>query len=136
MLKSYSSLNMVAFAKILQKYDKVTCLFVAQSYMHHVKRAYVNSSEKVNELMEKVEVTIFTEHFTSGNLQKAIAALRPMQQTTSQGVTCLLGFSTWCSLTLIAASGIIRQVDGDYRSIDKLTYLQTIFPTFRHHLIS
>ncbi|KAH9550908.1 hypothetical protein CY35_10G096800 [Sphagnum magellanicum] len=115
---------------------QVTCLFVAQSYMHHVKRAYVNSSEKVNELMEKVEVTIFTEHFTSGNLQKAIAALRPMQQTTSQGVTCLLGFSTWCSLTLIAASGIIRQVDGDYRSIDKLTYLQTIFPTFRHHLIS
>jgi hypothetical protein len=27
---------------------------------------------QVNELMEKVEVTIFTEHFTSGNLQKAI----------------------------------------------------------------
>lgn len=46
------------------------------------------------ELMEKVEVTIFTEHFTSGNLQKAIAALRPMQQTTSQGVTCLLGTLT------------------------------------------
>lgn len=41
---------------------------------------------QVNELMEKVEFTIFTEHFTSGNLQKAIAALRPMQQTTSQGV--------------------------------------------------
>jgi hypothetical protein len=30
---------------------QVTCLFVAQSYLHRLKCAYVNSSEKVRQLL-------------------------------------------------------------------------------------
>ncbi|CAK9195520.1 unnamed protein product [Sphagnum troendelagicum] len=138
--------------------------------MHHVKCAYVNSSEKVrqllffmykvksltaeaaagkalvvNELMEKVEVTISTEFlrlrkFAKGHCSTETNAadnLSGCDMSSGYAYTLIsFGFSTQCSLTLIAASGIILQVDGDYRSIEKLTYLQTIFPTFRHHLIS
>ncbi|CAM6035388.1 unnamed protein product [Sphagnum compactum] len=129
MLKSFSSLNMAAFAKILQKYEKVTGLFIAQSYMHHVDCAYINSSEKISQLMGKVEVT-FAEHFTSGNQRQAMAALRPIHQTAPHSLTYLLGFFTGCSLMLILAFGCILQLDGDYRKMKYLTYLQTIFPTF------
>jgi SPX domain protein involved in polyphosphate accumulation len=42
-----SSLNMVAFAKILKKYDKVTKRNLAPMYIKEVECSYFASSEKV-----------------------------------------------------------------------------------------
>ncbi|XP_024357946.1 phosphate transporter PHO1 [Physcomitrium patens] len=129
LLKSYSSLNVLAFAKIMKKYDKVTGLSVAEKYMQHVERTYFNSSDKVMVLMDKVEV-IFTEHFTDGHRRQATAALRPSQQPASHHVTYFLGFFTGCSMALMAAFGMLLRLDGDYNDEGRVSYLHTIFPTF------
>ncbi|XP_024383229.1 phosphate transporter PHO1-3 [Physcomitrium patens] len=129
LLKSYSSLNVLAFAKIMKKYDKVTSLCVAEKYMHHVERTYVNSSDKVAVLMDRVE-EIYTEHFTGGHRRQAMAALRPMQQSASHHVTYFLGFFTGCSVALIAAFGVLLRLGGDYSDKGRVSYLHTIFPTF------
>lgn len=129
LLKSYSSLNMLAFAKIMKKYEKVTGLCVAEKYMHHVECTYVNGSNKVALLMDRVE-EIFTEHFTGGHRRQAMAALRPMQQPASHHVTYFLGFFTGCSVALMAAFGVLLRLDGDYNDKGRVSYLHKIFPTF------
>lgn len=44
---------------------------------------------------------------------------------------CHAGFYTGCSVALIAALCAIVHVDGDYNDNARLTYLHTIFPSFR-----
>nr|GMD95236.1 phosphate transporter PHO1 [Ipomoea batatas] len=47
LLKTYSSLNMVAFVKILKKYDKVSNQQASANYLKQVKRSHFISSDKV-----------------------------------------------------------------------------------------
>ncbi|KAG0554364.1 hypothetical protein M758_12G087500 [Ceratodon purpureus] len=130
LLKSYSSLNSLAFAKIMKKYDKVTGLCVAEKYMQHVESTYFNSSDKVARMMDKVE-EIVTEHLTGGHRRQAMAELRPMHPPASHHVTYFLGFFTGCSVALMAAFGILLRIaGGDYNDEGKISYLHTIFPTF------
>ncbi|KAH9535732.1 hypothetical protein CY35_17G068900 [Sphagnum magellanicum] len=128
-LKNYSSLNMVACAKILKKYDKITGMLVSGKYMYHVENSYMGASQKIVELMDKVEA-IFTEHFAQENRRHAMSALRPMQQKASHTVTYLFGLFSGCSLALLTSFGILLKVAGDYNTATKDNYLRSIFPTF------
>jgi SPX domain protein involved in polyphosphate accumulation len=69
-LQDYSSLNTLAFAKILKKYDKVTGKDVMNMYLRAVETSYFSSSEKVVILVEKVEA-LFTKHFRKNNRSEA-----------------------------------------------------------------
>ncbi|CAK9867671.1 unnamed protein product [Sphagnum jensenii] len=128
-LKNYSSLNMVACAKILKKYDKITGMLVSGKYMYHVENSYMGTSRKIVELMDKVEA-IFTEHFAQENRHHAMSALRPMQQKASHTVTYLFGLFSGCSLALLTSFGILLKVAGDYNTATKDNYLRSIFPSF------
>lgn len=46
LLKTYSSLNMVAFVKILKKFDKVAKQQSSANYLKQVKRSHFISSDK------------------------------------------------------------------------------------------
>jgi SPX domain protein involved in polyphosphate accumulation len=85
-----SSLNIVAFAKILKKYDKVVKWNLAPVYIKEVERSYFASSDKVTKLMTKVE-DIFTKHFSHHDRRKAMAQLRPMQEHGGHTTTFFLG---------------------------------------------
>ncbi|KAL1806309.1 hypothetical protein ACET3Z_029377 [Daucus carota] len=46
-LKSYSFLNILAFSKIMKKYDKITCRNASKSYLKMVDNSCVGSSDEV-----------------------------------------------------------------------------------------
>ncbi|KAK4341671.1 hypothetical protein RND71_040172 [Anisodus tanguticus] len=71
LLKTYSSLNMVAFVKILKKFDKVAKQQASANYLKQVKRSYFISSDKVVRLMDEVE-SLFTQHFANSDRKKAM----------------------------------------------------------------
>ncbi|OMO95412.1 hypothetical protein COLO4_15920 [Corchorus olitorius] len=90
LLKTYSTLNMVAFTKILKKFDKVANQQTSASYLKAVKRSHFISSDKVVRLMDEVE-SIFTKHFANNDRKKAMKFLRPQQQKDSHMVTFFVG---------------------------------------------
>ncbi|KAL2323742.1 hypothetical protein Fmac_028121 [Flemingia macrophylla] len=89
LLKTYSSLNMVAFSKILKKFDKVSCQRASANYLKEVKRSHFISSDKVVRLMDEVE-SIFTTHFANNDRKKAMKFLRPQQPKASHMTTFLV----------------------------------------------
>ncbi|KAG5002510.1 hypothetical protein JHK86_026649 [Glycine max] len=89
LLKTYSSLNMVAFTKILKKFDKVSCQKASANYLKEVKRSHFISSDKVVRLMDEVE-SIFTKHFANNDRKRAMKFLRPQQPKASHMVTFLV----------------------------------------------
>ncbi|KAK6139377.1 hypothetical protein DH2020_026885 [Rehmannia glutinosa] len=66
LLKSFSFLNIMAFSKIMKKYDKIASRNTLKSYMKMVDNSYLGSSDEVSKLMERVEVT-FIKHFSNSN---------------------------------------------------------------------
>ncbi|KAG6546093.1 hypothetical protein Mapa_012499 [Marchantia paleacea] len=56
LLKSYSSLNMVAFAKILKKFDKVSGHRASAIYLKVVETSYFNTSDKVTDNLPDVSL--------------------------------------------------------------------------------
>ncbi|KAK9140394.1 hypothetical protein Scep_010075 [Stephania cephalantha] len=120
LLKTYSSLNMVAFVKILKKFDKVSNQRSSENYMKVVKRSHFISSDKVSntfatscstqrmgycsyrdpsivklmylesKLGDEVE-SIFTKQFTNNDRKKAMKYLRPQQNKDTHMLTFLVG---------------------------------------------
>ncbi|CAN1760271.1 Phosphate transporter PHO1 [Linum perenne] len=101
LLKTYSSLNMVAFTKILKKFDKVANQQASPSYLREVKKSHFISSDKVVRLMDEVEC-IFTKHFANNDRKKAMKFLRPQQQKESHMVTFFVGLFTGCFVSLFS----------------------------------
>ncbi|KAJ7549499.1 hypothetical protein O6H91_07G056400 [Diphasiastrum complanatum] len=134
LLKSYSSLNMVAFAKIMKKYEKVTGRNASVTYLRVVEGSYFNSSDQVVKLMDKIEA-LFTGHFTKDNRRQAMTYLRPTPQKASHNVTFFLGLFTGCVLSLFAAFAMIVRISEGYISAqasqsEQRKYMETIFPVF------
>uniref|UniRef100_A0A7N2L7A9 Uncharacterized protein n=1 Tax=Quercus lobata TaxID=97700 RepID=A0A7N2L7A9_QUELO len=85
-LKTYRTLNMLAFMKILKKFDKVTGKQVLPIYHKEVERSYFNSSDKVMNLADEVE-ELFIKHFADEDRRKAMKYLKPLQRKDSHAVT-------------------------------------------------
>ncbi|KAL3679555.1 hypothetical protein R1sor_022511 [Riccia sorocarpa] len=140
LLKSYSTLNMVAFAKILKKFDKVSGYRASAIYLKVVETSYFNSSNKVISLLEKVE-NLYTQYFAKFNRHKAMLSLRPRQRKASHTITFILGVFAGGSLALLAVFAVLVRTilpkfrpPGDQKpeagQIPYTVYVTTIFPTF------
>ncbi|KAF5752406.1 putative xenotropic and polytropic murine leukemia virus receptor pho1 [Tripterygium wilfordii] len=129
LLKTYSSLNMVAFTKILKKFDKVANRQESASYLKVVKRSHFISSDKVVRLMDEVE-SIFTKHFANNDRKKTMKFLRPQQQKDSHMVTFFVGLFTGCFVSLFAVYAILAHLAGVFSPSSGITYMETVYPVF------
>ncbi|CAM6085404.1 unnamed protein product [Calypogeia fissa] len=101
-LKRFSALNMMAFTKILKKYDKVTGWNASLAYCKAVESSYFAGSDKVRQLMDRVE-DIFTQHLAKRNYKQAMVYLRPVQRSSEyESLSYFQGFFTGCSVALFA----------------------------------
>ncbi|WVY97661.1 hypothetical protein V8G54_029812 [Vigna mungo] len=129
LLKTYSSLNMVAFTKILKKFDKVSCQKASANYLKEVKRSHFVSSDKVVRLMDEVE-SIFTKHFANNDRKKAMKFLRPQQHKDSHMVTFLVGLSTGCFVSLFSVYAILAHLCAIFSPGKEPAYMETVYPVF------
>ncbi|KAG6757330.1 hypothetical protein POTOM_037638 [Populus tomentosa] len=129
LLKTYSSLNMVAFTKILKKFDKVSNQQASASYLKAVKRSHFISSDKVVRLMDDVE-SIFTKHFANSDRKKAMKFLRPQRQRESHMVTFFVGLFTGCFVSLFSVYAILAHLSGIFRPNSERSYVETVYPVF------
>ncbi|XAR65364.1 hypothetical protein NMG60_11009463 [Bertholletia excelsa] len=126
-LKTYRNLNMLAFVKILKKFDKVTNKEVLPIYLKVVENSYFNSSDKGMKLADEVE-EIFVKHFAEDNKRKAMKYLKPTQRKESHGVTFFIGLFTGCFLALFSGYIIMAHIGGMYRSKPDTVYMETVYP--------
>ncbi|XP_073300879.1 phosphate transporter PHO1 homolog 3-like isoform X2 [Primulina huaijiensis] len=129
LLKSYSFLNILAFSKIMKKYDKTASRNASKLYMKMVDNSYLGSSDKVNKLMERVEV-IFIKHFTNSNRSKGINILRPKSKREKHIVTFSMGFLVGCTFALIIALILIIRTRKILDKEGKVLYMETMFPLY------
>ncbi|KAJ7979826.1 phosphate transporter PHO1 [Quillaja saponaria] len=129
LLKTYSSLNMVAFTKILKKFDKVSCQQASANYLKVVKRSHFISSDKVVRLMDEVE-SIFTEHFANNDRKKAMKFLRPRQQKDSHMVTFFVGLFTGSFVSLFSIYAILAHLSGIFSPSRERAYMEIVYPVF------
>ncbi|CAA3017423.1 phosphate transporter PHO1 homolog 9-like [Olea europaea subsp. europaea] len=129
LLKSYCFLNMLAFSKILKKYDKITSRKASKSYLEMVDKSYLGSSDEVNRLIEKLEAT-FIKHFSNGNRRKGMNSLKTQVKKERHMITFFLGLFTGCSIALVVA--IIVSIHG--RNLlnheGRRQYMDNIFPLY------
>ncbi|XP_039684169.1 phosphate transporter PHO1 homolog 9 isoform X2 [Medicago truncatula] len=131
LLKRYSFLNLLAFSKIMKKYDKVSSRNASKDYLKMVDSSYVGSSDEVNRLLERVEHA-FIKHFANGNHRKGMNILRPTAKRERHRQTFLLGLLTGCSIALIVALIILIHVRRivNTNSEGRSKYMETIFPLY------
>ncbi|KAK4426214.1 Phosphate transporter [Sesamum alatum] len=140
LLKSYCFLNMLAFSKIMKKYDKITSRNASKSYLEMVDKSYLGSSDEVNKLIERLEAT-FIKHFTNGNRGKGMKSLRPRGKKERHRTTFFLGLFTGCSIALVA--GIIVSIharnllnhDGRQQYMDNIFPLYSLFGFILLHML-
>lgn len=126
-LKTYRNLNMLAFAKILKKFDKVTNKQVLPIYLKVVESSYFNSSDKVLKLADEVE-ELFVKHFAEDDKRKAMKYLKPTQRTESHSVTFFIGLFTGCFVALFVGYIIMAHITGMYRPKSDAVYMETVYP--------
>ncbi|XP_076911214.1 phosphate transporter PHO1 homolog 1-like [Bidens hawaiensis] len=126
-LKTYRNLNMLAFAKILKKFDKVTNKQVLPIYLKVVESSYFNSSDKVIKLADEVE-EIFVKQFTQDDRRKAMKYLKPTQCKESHVVTFFIGLFTGCCIALLAGYAVMAHSTGTYGPQSNTIYMETVYP--------
>ncbi|KAI3467310.1 hypothetical protein Pfo_023973 [Paulownia fortunei] len=129
LLKSYSFLNIMAFSKIMKKYDKIASRIASKSYMKMVDNSYLGSSDKVSKLMERVEVT-FIKHFSNSNRSKGMNILRPKKKKERHRVTFSMGFLVGCTIALILALVLIIRARNLLDKAGRVLYMETMFPLY------
>ncbi|TVU22250.1 hypothetical protein EJB05_31934 [Eragrostis curvula] len=93
-LATYRNLNMMAFVKILKKFEKI-------------------SGKQALKLMDEVE-DIFVHHFAGDNRRKAMTYLKPAQRTESHGVPFFTGLMTGCFAALFVGYCVMAHMAGMY----------------------
>ncbi|XP_062206244.1 phosphate transporter PHO1-1-like [Phragmites australis] len=131
-LATYRNLNMMAFVKILKKFDKVSGKQVLSIYLKVVESSYFNSSDEALKLMDEVE-DIFVRHFAGDNRRKAMKYLKPTQRKESHTVTFFTGLLTGCFAALFMGYCVMAHTAGMYaagrrgRGGDSV-YMETVYP--------
>ncbi|CAA7031202.1 unnamed protein product [Microthlaspi erraticum] len=129
LLKSYSFLNVLAFSKILKKYDKITSREATKPYMKVVDKSFLGSSDEVIRLMERVEAA-FIKHFTNANRAKGMNTLRPQVKLERHRTTFSTGFSAGCVFSLIVALVAIIRTRNLMQNKGQSQYMNTMFPLY------
>ncbi|KAK6134010.1 hypothetical protein DH2020_032252 [Rehmannia glutinosa] len=110
-LKTYRNLNMLAFVKILKKFDRVTSKQILPIYLRVVESSYFNSSDKALKLADEVE-GIFVKHFAGDDKRKAMKYLKPTQKKESHSVTFFIVGIMFVHLALVAKGYSYAQVQA------------------------
>ncbi|XP_072982938.1 phosphate transporter PHO1-3-like isoform X1 [Typha latifolia] len=126
-LRTYRNLNMMAFVKILKKFDKVTGKEVMPIYLKVVESSYFNSSDKAIKLMDEVE-ELFVKHFAEDNKRKAMKYLNPRQRQESHAVTFFIGLFAGCFIALFIGYCIMAHIAGMYTGRSDSVYMETVYP--------
>ncbi|KAK4488451.1 hypothetical protein RD792_004215 [Penstemon davidsonii] len=129
LLKSYSFLNMLAFSKIMKKYDKITSRNASKSYLEMVDKSYLGSSDEVNRLIYRLEAT-FVKHFANGNRRKGMKSLKPNHKTERHRTTFFLGLFTGCSIALVVAIFVAIHGGNLLNHEGRDLYMNNIFPLY------
>ncbi|XP_055805337.1 phosphate transporter PHO1 homolog 9-like isoform X2 [Solanum dulcamara] len=129
LLKRYSSLNVLAFSKIMKKYDKITSRKASKSYLEMIEKSYLRSSDEVSELITGVEAT-FIKHFVNGNRRKGMKYLRPQAKRETHRVSFFLGLFSGCSLALVAAIAVSIRAGNLLEHEGRGQYMENIFPLY------
>ncbi|KAF8369668.1 hypothetical protein HHK36_032307 [Tetracentron sinense] len=129
LLKSYSFLNLLAFSKIMKKYDKITSRNASKPYLKMVDNTYIGCSDEVIRLMDRVETT-FIKHFSNSNRRKGISILRPKAKREKHRVTFSLGIFTGGTIALIVALVLIIHVRNILHKQGGTQYMETMFPLY------
>ncbi|XP_065860488.1 phosphate transporter PHO1 homolog 3-like [Euphorbia lathyris] len=129
LLKSFSFLNTLAFSKIMKKYDKITSRDASKAYMKSVDNSYLGSSDEVNKLMERVEVT-FIKHFANSNRSKGMNVLRPKAKRERHRTTFSMGFLSGCCAALLIAFILIFRARKIMDKPGRQVYMTTMFPLY------
>ncbi|KAL0366890.1 UNVERIFIED_CONTAM: Phosphate transporter [Sesamum radiatum] len=129
LLKTYSSLNMVAFTKILKKFDKVSDQQTSKSYLKVVRHSDFITSDKVVRIMDEVE-SLFTQHFANNDRKKTMMFLRPRRHKDSHMVTFFVGLFTGSFVTLFTVYAILAHVSGMFSPPTQAAYMETVYPLF------
>ncbi|XP_019101639.1 PREDICTED: phosphate transporter PHO1 homolog 10-like isoform X3 [Camelina sativa] len=128
-LKEYSFMNLLAFSKIMKKYEKIASRNASRNYMKIVDNSLIGSSDEVNRLLERVEVT-FIKHFSSGNRREGMKSLRPKVKRERHRVTFFSGFFSGCSIALVVA--VVFKIESR-KIMDKdygTEYMANIIPLY------
>ncbi|KAG0483207.1 hypothetical protein HPP92_011291 [Vanilla planifolia] len=126
-LNTYRNLNMLAFVKILKKFDKVTGKQILPIYLKVVESSYFNSSDKAINLTDEVE-NLFTKHFAGDDKRKAIKYLKPNQRKESHALTFFIGLLTGCFMALFTGYCIMAHIAGIYTRRSNNIYMETVYP--------
>lgn len=126
-LRTFRQLNMLAFAKILKKFDKITGKQALVIYLKEVERSYFNSSDKAIKLMDEVE-ELFIKHFADNDQRKAMKYLKPHMRKESHAVTFFIGLFTGCFIALFIGYCIMAHIAGMYTGQTDSVYMETVYP--------
>ncbi|KAK6913291.1 EXS, C-terminal [Dillenia turbinata] len=129
LLRSYCFLNLLAFSKIMKKYEKITSRSASKAYMKMVDNSYLGSSDEITKLMERVEDT-FIKHFSNGNRRKGMITLRPKAKRERHRITYFLGFFSGCNLALVLAIIVLTHARDLLKSEGRGKYMENIFPLY------
>ncbi|KAI9162158.1 hypothetical protein LWI28_024405 [Acer negundo] len=132
LLKSYSFLNILAFSKIMKKYDKITSRSESTCYMNMVDNSYIGSSDELTKLMERVEVA-FIKHFSNSNRRKGMNILRPKTKKAAHMVSFFTGIFSGCTVALILVLIIIiraHHLSGVLYKEGQNQFMENLFPLY------
>ncbi|KAK1390942.1 phosphate transporter PHO1-like [Heracleum sosnowskyi] len=129
LLKSYSFLNLTAFAKIMKKYDKITSRNASASYLRMIDNSYLGNSDEVTKVMDKVEAA-FIKHFSNSHRKEGLRILRPTTKRQRHRVTAMLGFFSGCTVSLVLALVLIIRAQHILDKPGADQYMVTLFPLY------
>ncbi|KAK9052168.1 hypothetical protein SSX86_028796 [Deinandra increscens subsp. villosa] len=129
LLKHYSYVNLLAFSKIMKKYDKIALRRAARSYMRTVDDSYIGSSDEVTLLLDRVEGT-FIKYFSNSNHREGMKLLRPKRKREKHRVTFFSGFFSGCSIALLIAIILLIQARKVMTKEEHAIYVENVFPLY------
>ncbi|KAI3858068.1 hypothetical protein MKW98_029542 [Papaver atlanticum] len=134
LLKSYSFLNLMAFSKIMKRYDKVTSRSASKIYLKMVDNSYIGSSDDVTRLMERVEAT-FIKHFSNSNRSSGMNILRSKKRRERHRTTYSSGFFSGCTVALLVSLILVIHVRKLIKNEGSTRYMETMFPLYILHML-
>ncbi|KAM6555916.1 hypothetical protein CsatB_002935 [Cannabis sativa] len=113
LLKQYSYMNLLAFSKIMKKYEKISSRKASKLYMEVVDNSVLGNSDELIDLLERVETT-FIKNFSKSNRSE--------------------GFFSGCTVALLVAIALKIELHNLPTKEEGVQYLQSIFPLYRYKI--